>query len=188
LQSQTFRELSAQKLRILKVIWAGLTGSILVYSAVIYAIPGIGSASLGGGQSLSIVFVALAVGSGSASVFLRALLLSENRVRKQLEQPIDAQQLSTDKQTGQLNEAKLRKIESLGEFEQKLLLLLNWYFVPNIICWGLNESIAVFGLVLVLLEGNPSSVIPFAGAALLLNFSMFPKFDVLVDKARSLHR
>ena len=188
MESPIFRELTTQKLLIQKIIWAALTGSILVYGGVAYALPELGEAIDGGAQDISIFFVALAIASGVGSLFLRKFLFSDEGIKRQLEKPIDPKQLSTDRQTGQLNEEKLNKIESLNEFEQKLLSLLNWYFVPNLVCWGLNESIAIYGLVLAIFEGSPNTLLPFAGAALLLNFTMFPKFDSIVGKARNLSR
>ena len=54
---------------------------------------------------------------------------------------------------------------------------------PWVACLALNESIAIFGLVLALLRGEPAHGLPFAAAALGLNLAMFPRPALFAERA-----
>ena len=136
---------------------------------------------------MSAFFYAAALVAGIVSVFLRKTLLSDERLKLALEKEVDLAKLSNNLRISELGRDKLESIASLEKFEQKLLALLDWSIVPNIICWTINETIAVFGFVLAMLNGTPNSVLPFACVALLLNFAMFPKFEAISERARSLY-
>ncbi len=58
-------------------------------------------------------------------------------------------------------------------------------FTGYILCWGLSESVAIYGLVLSFLGGTPAAMHPYAAAAVLLLLTTAPRKDDLEAMARA---
>jgi hypothetical protein len=183
--SQTLRQLLKSQELLLRIFWWVCTLSIIVYIGIAYFL-GLRGTNTGGlastGTQLQLVFSVLAVLVAFLPTLIKCLMLSEKMITKAISREINNEQLATNTRTGQIDQEKLRKIETLNESEKKLLLLSGHYFSPALISLVFNETIAVFGLVLSVVIGKFELIIPFAAAALLLNVVHFPRLGVFIEQ------
>jgi hypothetical protein len=172
----------------LNMIWGGLTLNILLFPGIAYYI-----LASGGGEglgpshaTLEFVFRLVAVSLGIGSVLWWRLHLSDDRLKASLAREVSARSLASNRETGQIDEDLLSKIESLSEFEQRLLSLASGYPLPYVISPVLNVTIVLAGVVLAFLTANTSKMVPFVLAAIILNVLMFPRLITLVNRASQL--
>lgn len=109
----------------------------------------------------TLVFIFLSVTMGITSLFIRFYLLSEDRLRK----------LATDLRAKDTAPEKL-----VARFVQ------HWISM-NLLAWGLNESIASFGVIIAKLTHSAGAALPLALAGLILNLLMVPRLDRVISKA-----
>mgnify|MGYP007019856887 CR=1 FL=1 len=110
---------------------------------------------------LLLILTVLAVFMGGSTVFIRVYLLSRDKL----------------KAIGE----KVRN--QYSDKEAQVLKFQQYWFMFNVIAWGVNESIASFGVVIFSLTGEPRRAVPFAIAGLLLNLFTFPNFVDACEKA-----
>jgi hypothetical protein len=131
-------------------------------------------------------FYALAGVLAIASVISRKYFLSARWLKAQWHKQVSPPQLaSADTETGQIDGDKLAKLGSLNETEIKLLSLAQANLVPLLLSLGLNDLIALIGLVFVLCGANKVSLIPFVGTAIILNIGMYPRLDAIIERAEA---
>ncbi len=64
--------------------------------------------------------------------------------------------------------------------------LMKRWTLGNIICWSLNDFVAIAGLLMTFFSGDYHSQLPYVAAALLLNAYMFPKAPEFLEAALTL--
>lgn len=102
----------------------------------------------------------MAVMMAMSSLFLRFVLLSDNKLRL----------FATE---------KLRDLPK----EEALDRIFKHWMVLNIIAWALNDSVANMGAVAARLAGTPDAAMSFGALALGLNLIMFPNFSKVLSRA-----
>jgi hypothetical protein len=182
--SETFSELLQAIESRQKLIWLGLTASSTVYVPLAFV-----DVTMTAGrelvQNLGWAFYALAGVFAVASVMIRTYF-SAWWLKAQWHKPVSPRRLATaDTETGEIDSDKLANLERLNETEIKLLGLAQANLVPLLLSLGLNDLIAVTGLVFVLCGANKVSLIPFFGTAILLNIGMYPRLDVIIERAEA---
>jgi hypothetical protein len=183
--SETFTELLQAIESRQKLIWLGLTASSTVYVPLAFV-----DVTMTAGrelvQNLGWAFYALAGVLAVASVVIRKYFLSARWLKAQWHQQVSPRQLATaDTETGQMDGDKLAKLERLNETEIKLLGLAQANLVPLLLSLGLNDLIAVTGLVFVLCGASKVALIPFVGTAIILNIGMYPRLDAIIERAEA---
>ena len=182
--SETFSELLQAIESRQKLIWLGMTFGSTIYVPVAFV-----DATMAAGrelvQNLGWAFYALAGVLAVASVMIRKYF-GAWWLKAQWHKPVSPRQLATaDAETGQIDGDKLAKLGSLDETEIKLLSLAQANLVPLLLSLGLNDLIAVTGLVFVLCGASKVSLVPFWGTAILLNIGMYPRLDAIVERAEA---
>ena len=182
--SETFSELLQAIESRQKLIWFGLTASATVYVPLAFV-----DVTMATGrelvQNLGWAFYALAGVLAVASVMIRKYF-SAWWLKTQWHRQVSPRQLATaGTGTGQMDGDKLAKLGSLNETEIKLLNLAQANLVPLLLSLGLNDLIAVAGLVFVLCGASKTSLIPFLGTAVLLNIGMYPHLDAIIERAEA---
>jgi hypothetical protein len=112
-------------------------------------------------------------------------MLSEGHIYDKLKEEVDPQGLATNRETGQIDQERLQTIKKLTPLEMKALGLSGMYFTTLVLSLAMNEAVALFGMLLTILEQRFEPVIPFAAAALALNLLVFPRFNQFVDTVMS---
>jgi hypothetical protein len=136
-------------------------------------------------QSLGWVFYALAGVLAIASVMSRKCF-SAWWLKAQWHKPVSPRRLaSADAETGQIGGDKPAKLGSLNETEIRLLSLAQANLVPLLLSLGLNDLIAVIGLVFVFCGASKVALIPFVGTAIILSIGMYPRLDAIIERAEA---
>jgi hypothetical protein len=182
--SETFSELLQAIESRQKLIWFGLTLSSTVYVPLAFV-----DVTVATGrelvQNLGWAFYALAGVLAVASVMIRTYF-SAWWLKAQWHRQVSPRPPATaGTETGQMGDDELAKLESLDETEIKLLSLAQANLVPLLLSLGLNDLIAVTGLVFVLCGANKVSLIPFVGTAIILNIGMYPHLDAIIERAEA---
>jgi hypothetical protein len=182
--SETFSELLQAIESRQKLIWLGLTASSTVYVPLSFV-----DVTMATGrelvQNLGWAFYALAGMFAVASVMIRKYF-SAWWLKAQWHKPVSPRQLATaDTETGEIDSNKLANLERLDETEIKLLNLAQANLVPLLLSLGLNDLIAVTGLMFVLCGASKVSLIPFVGTAIILNIGMYPHLDAIIERAEA---
>ncbi len=99
------------------------------------------------------VFLGMGVMMMATSLFVRFVILSENK----------------------LKQFALTKLKGLAK-EEALERLFKHWMVLNIIAWALNDSVANLGAVAAQISGSATIGTGFTAVALVLNLFMYPKF------------
>jgi len=134
---------------VVKIVWAALTLSQLMYAAVLFIVPGSGNP----GPTLPLWIPAIVAGLVSLFIF-----------------------------TTRLSYLNLTTLFARSEPAQAAPKA----FVFYIVCWALNESLAMFGFVLAFTSTHQlGDFLPYLGAGLILNVIMFPKLDLHVREAEA---
>lgn len=140
-------------------IWALLTFCCAFFLALPYISAPTGKPDPN--SPLPLILSVLAVFMGASTVFIRVHLLS----RKNL---------------GEVG-AKVR--EKYAEKETQILKFQQYWFMFHLIAWGVNESLASFGVMIFSLTGEPGRAVPFAIAGIVLNLVTYPNFVRDCEKA-----
>jgi len=182
--SETFTELLQAIESRQKLIWLGMTLGSTVYVPLAFV-----DVTMTAGrelvQNLGWAFYALAGMFAVASVISRTYF-SAWWLKAQWHKQVSPRQLATaDTETGQMGGDKLAKLGSLDETEIKLLDLAQANLVPLLLSLGLNDLIALTGLVFVLYGASKVSLIPFVGTAIILNIGMYPRLDAIIERAEA---
>ena len=125
---------------------------------------------------------------GIVSFRLWRYFFSDARISEQLEKEVSVDGLVVNPRTRKVDPALLEKIKALDPLEIKLYGFVKKSMMPLIICLGVNDTIAVFGMAMALITTNREAVIPFAAASLALNAFMFPRLHRVASRAMNLNR
>jgi hypothetical protein len=189
--SDTLKELLRPLELVPRVIWAALTLSMLIYVCVVYYMAQAGQLSsvvnAEVAKGLLTVCPLVAAVLACVSFLVRRLPLSERLVKARLASPIELSCHFTNPQTGLVNEQKRAKIESLSQREKKLLQVSTMCFPPTLLSMVVNEAIVILGLLLAILTGAPTAIVPYALIGITLNAVMFPSIRTFVEKVQSSH-
>ncbi len=180
--SETLKQVLKPRILVMNILWFALTLTILLYVVLAYVLNLTGQPAQPFENSLRTALYLIAGAIGVLSLLLRSRLLSEGHIYDKLKEEVDPQALATNRETGEIDQERLKIIKSLTPLEMKVVGLSGMYFTAMIISLAMNEAVAIFGLLLAILERRPEPVIPFAVAGLALNLIIFPRFSQFVDK------
>jgi hypothetical protein len=182
MRSRELEELLGQSERVRRILWIALTATIVVYLAVAYAVAG-EPRPLAPGLEMALAFASMGVAAFSLAT--PRVLLSDERLDRYLAEEPSSSPLATRPRTGQVDPVLLARVERLPAAERRLLGLAQLFFVPFVVRLVLNESIAMLGLVIALVSSQPGRMLPYAGAAIVLNLLTSPSLDPLLERAAS---
>ena len=144
----------------IRVIWAVLTASIVLYVCVLWFI----APQIAGREApdpiFELVFWAQSLLLAVGSLLYRRWALSDRRLR---------QAVAGAQHDGAGNDAAIA--------------LLN---LTSVVGLALHEAIAMYGFVLAFIGGSPPAILPFAAVAIVLNALIFPRSGPLLERARRL--
>lgn len=153
------------------MIWVALTLTPFLYY-------GIGTKLLSPHESNSQslfqvqIFTVLGIALGVASFIYWRFFFSEVNLRKILKNPKNPTQ--TEDTADDVTTSS----------DSRLLRIFPKYLVSCIICWSVNESIALLGLILMTQAQDPVKTVPFLLIAVSLNLVMFPRPTKIVERCR----
>ena len=155
------------------IIWGAFMAATLIYVFVAWIMFRGANPELDASFSPRLVQAViwfLVLVSAMGSVIIEKVMLSEKEIMKKLGQdPNGVTALTSQSLSGRPVSAEKKAIfENLSGTEQRLICLLSHYRTAMIVVWALRESIAVLGLILVILMGDFLMVVPFAMVALVL--------------------
>jgi hypothetical protein len=169
MRSRELDAILAARQRVPTILWAALLGSVGIYLVLAYVVAGQIEPATDDPGTLLIAMSIAAVTSAIASMILPGKLLSDDALRQHLRSARPAS----------------GKAES-SEPEQRVARAAGLYMVPWLLGVMLAEGVALLGLVLVIMTGEPSLMIPFAivGAALIA--IKRPNLGSFIDRAEKL--
>ncbi len=179
MNSPEFDQLVRAQSFIRRILWFSMTLSILVLLALVHLLPMFEGDAGVEPTPLRAAFGCVAIINGLVSLLLPRFMLSDERLRKELNTEFDPTRFQRADSPG---------IGNLNPDEQKLYGVVATSFIPFILRMALNESIALLGFVLSAVTKSPESLIPMALVALGLNLAAFPRLDALVARASRLLR
>ncbi len=185
--SEQLKELIRPAVLVQKIIWFVIVGSIIFYIGFVYLFLGDNKAltSSIGGYIEPLIYI-LAGACVLGSIFYYRYALSENQLRQFLNKDIDLELLAKNPKTKEIDQVKLKKLNSLSEGETKIYSLMFELQKITILTLILNELTIIFGSVLAFVNDDASKVIPFAIGSLVLSFWMFPKPWALINRVQKL--
>jgi membrane protein implicated in regulation of membrane protease activity len=168
-----------------RLLWWALTLPIGLYVVIAFVMGG-GTVRQTPpfGAQLGAVFYALSAALAVASMVFRRRVLSEDRLRKLAAEEVDARALAVNAQTKQVDPERLQRLEALSPEERKLVRLAVSLLGPTLVSLMLHEAIGIFGLILVLVGGDPPVIFPFVTAAVALNLFVYPRPESVVRRAQ----
>jgi len=187
--SSQFKDLIHPNVLVQRVVWIAITGSIIFYFVFVYIFVREGrTQAFEKSEGLEAVLYAAAAITAICSILYRRYSLSDERLTKILNREIDIRTLAKSSGTGTSEHEKLARLEALSDFEKKVLSLMCDLQKSTHINLIINETVAILGLVLAFLSGDPLKIIPFGIVSLLLNIWMFPRPEAILEKAQNLFR
>lgn len=183
--SETLKRVLKPRVFVMRLLWAMMTFTILVFVGFAYFLNLQGQSPQPAGNSLKMALYLIAGAIAALSLLLRSRMLSEGHIYDKLKEEVDPHGLATNRETGQIDQGRLQTIKGLTPLEMKAVGLSGMYFTALILSLAMNEAVAMFGMLLAILEQRFEPVIPFAAAALALNLLVFPRFNQFVDRVMS---
>ncbi|UCE85546.1 MAG: hypothetical protein JSU66_14590 [Deltaproteobacteria bacterium] len=172
-----------------RILWFALTASIPMYIVVGYAL--VGAGAVGGAalpDAVRIGLLAAALVAGVLALVVPRRLLSDERLGERVAREPDLPSLATDTRAGGVDAGLLGRIQQLSPLEQRLFATATGSTVPLLAGLALSEAVAVIGLVLCLLFGDLGSLLALSVVALVINASLYPNVDRLLERASRLVR
>ena len=180
--SAEFKDFIAPKARVLNLIWGALTFAPLMYVVIAWIIYGQTSSTpneaplleVGSGLPLKEIGLGMILVLGFSAIFYQKRAFSGDLLAKKMAgdpvwppegSPMASGSGSGDKEI----------FERLSDSEKRLAVLWPHYQTTMIVVWAMLEAISVLGLVLTILQRDFYVVIPFAGAAVILNVMKIPR-------------
>ncbi len=168
-----------------RIIWFAITGTVIFYFAIVYAIVGKGNSSitseLSGTVEIAFYLISVLLALGSIAYFRRSS--TDENIQKLVERDVDLESLTLGKDNKRSSPLPKEEMDKLNPFQKKIIVLMYELQKTTMINLILNETIAVLGFVLAFLTGNPSKIIPFAVASLVLSIWMYPRPYALINRA-----
>src|SRR5262249_51550216 len=147
--SQAFSSLVESIQRTRTIIWLALNAAIVLYVGLACFMFGVPSTVRDAfSHSMALPFVVLAVAAAVGARVVPSMMLPQQRVDALLSREADPRELARDPRTGSLDSERLATIQTLPQYEQRLLAVAQASLVPFIVRLALQESIALYGLVL----------------------------------------
>lgn len=84
--------------------------------------------------------------------------------------------------------AGMARAAGLDTTESRVFLVVEQAHRGILVSLALHDVVAVFGLVAAILTGDRWAALPFAAAALALNFSLYPRFEEILKRAEATAR
>ena len=132
-----------QSIKVLQIIWGAMVFSVGVYVAIAWLVEMGTAASDTGGT------VVLSLGAVSIALFIAQIKINQNLKDEKLFPRI------LDLGSWGLKPEMAEQLQQLQVPERGVQLILQAHVVFGIIIWAMAEAVAVFGLVLSLLTGDP---------------------------------
>ncbi|MFO7609599.1 MAG: hypothetical protein R6X35_10460 [Candidatus Krumholzibacteriia bacterium] len=178
--SSRLRAVIAPQARVLNILWGAFLAAPFLYTGLGWLISreprpdaGVGAgAGAGAGVPvglLQVVFLLVGTGAVAASYLYPRRALADERLRALLRGPLPG--------------TPPPGVVGLEPVEQRLALLFPRYQAVQIVVLALRESLAVFGLVLVILTGNFLMMVPWSVAAVGLITTAPPRPAEFLDRA-----
>jgi len=184
--SPALLELMKPQLLTLRIIWAALTVSIPLYVFVAWWLAHRPGPDVPLPPAMVWAFALGAVPLVMASFLLPRALLSAERLRAVMAAPAPSPEPGRDPRTGRPDARRARLLAQVSARERSLLQLGRVAPTPVLIRLVLNEAVALFGFVLSVLSRDFAPAVPFAAVALALNLAAWPRFEPLLERARTL--
>lgn len=184
--SPTLRELLRPAMFAPKMLWFVLTASILIYGVLAHLLAQQSDGTTAVDPAIRLAISMTAIAAGTASLLVPRFLLSDERVRRTLQPPVNSEEFASIPGSDAIDENRLNQVRQLSDSEQKMLRLPALLFTPFILRLVLNESIAISGLVLSLLSHSLTPFLPFAVIAIVLNVIGRPQIDPVLERAARL--
>lgn len=168
--------------RTLKLVWFAMSAALLVYAGLPFFVP------IDQEPSVPIlVFAGMAAASAVGAVLYRRLQFSDAALVKLLGRPAPSvETLVEGIPEGVIRETLMERLEPLTPEERRLYGAAASMQTPYIIVWAMNESIGIFGLVGAFMGHDKSVVVPFMGAAFVLQCVSFPRILEIAGRLRNL--
>ncbi len=186
MNSPVVRELLRPVMFVNSMLWGLLTASIFLYGLVAYLLAQRSAGPTDVPEAFQLALAGVAVLTGLGSLAVPRIFLSDDRIREAMRKEPDPEVLSRHSAPGTSSDERLRQIQSLSSTDRKLLQLPGLFFTPFILRLVINESIAIYGLVLALMSHSFEPMIPFAVAAIALNLTCMPRLEPMLDRAARL--
>ncbi len=161
------------------------TAAIVIYGGVAVILA---HASLGLAKGAAVLVLPLSIGAvviAAVSVCYRSWVYSDANLDRLLTRPINMARLAKHPRTGRPDEAFAAEIAALPKHEQTFVKLFADLQTPLVVNLALNETVALIGLVLAVLQRNPPFLLPFATAGVVLNVWMWPTADRLYARLQA---
>lgn len=185
MQSEAFTSLIRPIRTVRTVVWIALNVAIPLYVAVAWLQFGAPSTTVGAfSHPMALPLVTIAVAAAIAGRVLPSALFPPQRLRDLMSRDADLPELARNPQTRAVDDQRLAALEALPPHEQRLIAVAQASLTPFIVQLALQESVALWGLVLAILSKSAAAVIPFAAVALLLNLMVSPKLDSVLAMAQ----
>lgn len=170
--SSRLRAVIAPQARVLNIIWGAFLAAPFVYTLVGWLVSRNPRPDAGAGVPVGLlqaVFLLAGTGAVAASYLYPRRALAEERLRALLRGPLPG--------------TSPPGVAALEPVEQRLALLFPRYQSVQIVVLALRESLAVFGLVLVILTGSFLMMVPWSVAAVGLITTAPPRPAEFLDRA-----
>ncbi len=187
MQSPTFSALIEPMARVRRIIWLAFNAATIIYVLIAYMMFGSGGsmAAIVPANPLAIPLIIIGALTALLSRRVSALIMPDRRLREIVARDPDPQSLARNQRTRRIDPNRLQKIRSLSPHEQRLLAVASALFTPFVVRMALNESIALYGLVLSFISQSFPPVLPFAAVALALNLTVSPKLEPDLERVRN---
>ena len=183
-----FERIFTLRSRIIKILWFAFTGSILIYLVLVYIVQinlnNIGPAAVHSIFKQLLYLVALVI--ALSSFIVKKIVFSEKAIFNQLKEDLRPEDVATKNRAKKYSQEELSLLRKLPEKELKLLGLTKWYVVRFVIVMSLYDIITLLGLVLSFVNNQALSIIPFVTVSLLLCFTMYGKFDKVIEGGKAI--
>jgi len=185
--SEPLNKVLKPALRAIGIVWLVFSASPLLFAGIIYFFQKNtwynSHALFELPETLAILFPMLALCQGTASFYLLRKLLNPQRMRKIVAQ--EWKLLKPEQMQSPALKARLESLTQLDGLEKNIFKTFPKWFSAHLLCWALNEGIAIYGFLLSFFSQRFEPILPYAIAAILLNLSMRPNFPGFVQKIRS---
>ncbi len=175
--SQDLTTMSHEKgMKVLQIIWGAMVFSVGVYTAIAWMVR---TKTLEGdvGGTMTMALVAVSVGLFVAQVKLRQNLTDGKLFPRIL-----------DLGSWGLRPDVAEQLKELQVPERGVQLILQAHVIFGIVIWAMAEAVAVFGLILSIVTGDPRLMGVFGSVALLQLIWFRPKERAFGEQIRRWHR
>jgi hypothetical protein len=166
-------------MKVLQLIWGAMIFSVGVYAAIAWMVRTRGAGPGPGGAGGAIV---IALGAVSAGLFIAQIKLGQNLDDEKLFPRI------LDLGSWGLRPEAAEQLKELKVPERGVQLILQAHVIFGIVIWAMAEAVAVFGLFLSLVNGDPRLMGAFGAASLAQLLWFRPKEKAFVEQIKRWER